>query len=497
MQEAFQQASVRLTFTPTYNPQSNSVERTHRDLNTMLRVLCHQQAADLEEVLPAALLALRSTVHESTGVTPFACLYGREPATPLDLVSKVPGAPLAAQTYIRRLKDHQFGAHQVVQVQLTCALQRTSRRYGDEKDAIQPGEKVWLFTSKPAADRKLAIPYSGPWRVTRQLTGTLHTIRPEGDWCRQPKDITISLNRLKLCYGEVRAPQRVDHDLRQLEDTEDNVEGPMRNAWITDEGAAAAQALNQEAGDVHGPSLRKKSTSAAVPQPAPCLFSQHRDLEDIAPSIVVHHERPAAEGSGSVSITPEPASKIDSTTMTDPGLSNSAPPILDPPRTWSAPWTQQSFDQSAQVRPCSSQVLEAEEVTLPPVLEELTDDVFAPQPAAQPNRTRSTSATAPSLTSATAPSTKDTTLETNSGAEDRQGMKRPVSTSDTSYSQAHRTLVRGPSNYPKQPRRPHPLAVSKPRTVKVRSGGRFFGHLLFARTPHHQRRALQLSKTTE
>ena len=202
MQEAFQRAGVRLTFTPTYNPQSNSVERTHRDLNTMLRVLCHQHVADWEEVLPAALLALCSAVHESTGVTPFACLYGREPATPLDVVSKVPGTPLAANTYVRRREDHQFRAHHAVQVQLARVLQRTSRRYGNEKDAIQSGEKVWLFTSKPSADRKLAIPYSGPWWVTKQLSGTLRTIRPEGDWCRQLKDITVSLNRLKRCYGK-------------------------------------------------------------------------------------------------------------------------------------------------------------------------------------------------------------------------------------------------------------------------------------------------------
>ena len=247
----------------------------------MLRVLCHQHAADWEEVLPAALLALRSAIHESTGVTPFTCLYGREPATPLDLVSKVPGTPLAAHTYVRRLEDHQFHAHRAVQVQLARALQRTSRHYGDEKDAIQPGERVWLFTSKPAADRKLAIPYSGPWRVTKQLAGTLHSIQPEGNWCRQPKEITVSLNRLKRCYGEARAPQQVDHDLRQLEDAEDGAEGPMGNAWVTDVGAAATQALNQEAGDVHAPSLREKTTSAATPQPSPRSFSRHRNIEDV------------------------------------------------------------------------------------------------------------------------------------------------------------------------------------------------------------------------
>ena len=65
----------------------------------------------------------------------------------------------------------------------------------------------------------------------------------------------------------------------------------MRNAWLTNEGAAAAQALNQEAGDVHAPSLGEKSTSVTELQPASGLFSQHKDPEDMAPSIVVHHER--------------------------------------------------------------------------------------------------------------------------------------------------------------------------------------------------------------
>ena len=71
IQEAFQWAGVRLTFTPTYNPPSNLVERVHRNSNTMLRILCHQHAADWEEVLPAALLAIHRTIQESTGVTPF------------------------------------------------------------------------------------------------------------------------------------------------------------------------------------------------------------------------------------------------------------------------------------------------------------------------------------------------------------------------------------------------------------------------------------------
>ena len=451
MREACQRAGI----TPTYNPQSNSVERTHRDLNTMLCILCHQHAADWEEVLPAALLALRSAVHESTGVTPFACLYGREPATPLDLVSRASDAPLAAHTYVRRLEDHRFCAHQAEQAQLARAIQCTGRRYDNERDAMQPGEKLWLFTSRLSADRKLTIPYTGPWRVTRQLSGTLRTIRPEGDWCRQPRDITVSLNRLKRCHGESRAPQRVDLDLRQLEDVDDDAEGPMRNSWVTNEGAAAAQALNQEAGDVHAPSLRERSTSAAESQPAPRLFSRHQDPEDMAPYIVVHHSGVNPEPP---STAQPPSSRNDSATMTTPDLALPSEPQPGPLRAWTAPRTQLSFDKSALVRPCSSQV--TEESVLPPVCEELKDDVFSPSPSAPSHRASSTTVTAPSATD-TAPSTTETAPNTDSGSNDHRGQKRAEASSDTSYSRGHRAMGTGPSNYPKRPHRLRTLTSSE------------------------------------
>ena len=159
----------------------------------------------------------------------------------------------------------------------------------------------------------------------------------------------------------------------------------MQNTWITDEGPAATQALNQEAGDVHAPSLWEKTTASATPQPAPRLFSRHRDVVDMAPSIVVHHQRSTTGEPGFATNTTEPTPKIDSTTMTEPAVAIPTTPTRDPSGAWTAPRTQQSFDKSAQVRPCSSQVLKPEEVLLPPVLEELEDDVFSPQPSPGPS----------------------------------------------------------------------------------------------------------------
>ena len=214
--------------------------------------------------------------------------------------------------------------------------------------------------------------------------------------------------------------------------------------------------------------------------------------------------------------------------MTEPGLSTPATATRDPPGTWPAPRTQQWFDKSAQVRPCSSQVLEPEEVILPPVLEELEDDVFSPRPSPGPqpppgsqpsptprtssasrvtpvprpsprsHRVLSTSATTPSSTSATAASTTDTTPETDSGTEDRHGRKRSVSTSDTSYSQAHRTLVRGPSNYLKRPERASStgdVPMKDPRGWKQLDTSSDTSYS--PRTSHYQCGTFQLSQTTE
>ena len=240
----------------------------------------------------------------------------------------------------------------------TRIIQRTRRGYGDKRDTIQPGEKVWLFTYNSSADRKWAVPYAGPWQVVPPPSGTLHTIRPEGGWCRQPKDLTLSLNRLKRCRDESDAPQGIDHDQRKLEDANDDAEVPLQNAWVTNAGAAAGQTLNQEVGDVHAPSVRGKSKSAAGPPPAPRPFSRYRDTDDIAPSIVVQHELTNIVGPDMSGVAHHSSSRANSATMTAPDLTAASMPHPDPLQFWTAPRMQFPFDKSAQVRPCGSQVLE-------------------------------------------------------------------------------------------------------------------------------------------
>ena len=223
----------------------------------------------------------------------------------------------------------------------------------------------------------------------------------------------------------------------------------MRNAWVTDEGAASVPALDQEAGDVHAPSFLEKSISAAEPQPAPRLFSRYKDPEDMALPIVVHHERTSFVGPEQPGAIRHSAARIDSTTMTDLDLVAPTEPALSPSRTCLALRTQFSVNQSALVRPDSSPVMEPEVSVLPPALEELRGDIFMPSPSPRPSWATSTTATAPSTTD-TVPSTIDTAPDTDSGSEDRRGQKQAAPSLDTSYSQEHRATIPGPSNYPER-----------------------------------------------
>ena len=77
--------------TTAYHPQCDGqVERFNRTLTTMLSMYVEKNQKDWDRWLPQVLLAYRSSVHESTGATPFALLYGREARLPVDLCFPCP-----------------------------------------------------------------------------------------------------------------------------------------------------------------------------------------------------------------------------------------------------------------------------------------------------------------------------------------------------------------------------------------------------------------------
>ncbi|GBM30441.1 Retrovirus-related Pol polyprotein from transposon 412 [Araneus ventricosus] len=84
--EFFERFGVRVVHSSAYHPQSNPVERFHRTLGRILRALCSEEGPDWEKHAHAALFALRSVTHESTGFSPAELVHGRNLRTPVTLL---------------------------------------------------------------------------------------------------------------------------------------------------------------------------------------------------------------------------------------------------------------------------------------------------------------------------------------------------------------------------------------------------------------------------
>ena len=215
--KAFMKAmEIKATTTTAYNPKANSViERAHRDLGQMVRALiaAEQQRISWEEVVPTAVFAINTATHSATKLSPFQVVFGRHPATPLTHLFGEPADPDMATTpiadYFQRLKQRIAVAHRFARINLKAAVSRQRRQYNEEKLFFTPGALVWLFTpvSIVGEARKLARPWTGPWRIEQKVTETAYKINPHESWAatatkHQMKGLVVSIDRLKLYFDK-------------------------------------------------------------------------------------------------------------------------------------------------------------------------------------------------------------------------------------------------------------------------------------------------------
>ncbi len=229
--QIFQQVADRLgikhTLTPAYNPKSNPVERAHQDLGNILRATMQETGQPWEQLLPQAVFAMNTSVHTSTGISPFRVLFGRDPSTPLHLIYGDPNNrkqyPGAAQ-FADELQERLSASHQAVRKELQRAVERRRRQYQGNQQIYQPGQLVWLFSPAltPGLSKKLQTFWTGPWTIIQRMNQVVYKIRPDVSW-KTKKDQLVSVDRLKPYHAqqeEARAnrPPGPEHDLAMNND---------------------------------------------------------------------------------------------------------------------------------------------------------------------------------------------------------------------------------------------------------------------------------------
>ena len=141
---------VRKTRTSPYHPQGNGmVERFNRTLLDMLSATVGSHPSNWEHNIHKVCLAYNSSVHSSTGYSPFFLMFGRQVKQPVDLMyGTCEVAEVPIPTYVQRLKDVLREAYALVRDKCATEHRRQKGIY-DEKingNPFKSGDLVWLHS---------------------------------------------------------------------------------------------------------------------------------------------------------------------------------------------------------------------------------------------------------------------------------------------------------------------------------------------------------------
>ena len=160
--------------TSPFAPWSNGmVERSNRTIKQMLRQMCNDHWADnWVDKLPFIRLAMNSTVHSSTSLTPYKVFNSRcdDPILPLDLLYGAPVDPRIRcdREYIMEQKLKAREVASVVESALNKAAQSQQKdreRGGLKVREYAVGDMVWRWWPPHANDKMLSNPFAGPYKV--------------------------------------------------------------------------------------------------------------------------------------------------------------------------------------------------------------------------------------------------------------------------------------------------------------------------------------------
>ncbi len=154
-------------FGTVYHPQSQGkVERMNQTIKNKLGKICAQTKLNWVDALPLALMAVRSSINQSTGFTPHELQTGRGYPGPSTRLIGIEGKDQGL--------THKMYFHELQGLVAAYAKQVGDRRGGVESDTPPQTEWVRLKVIK----RKWSEPrWTGPYQVTERTT---HAVRLKG-----------------------------------------------------------------------------------------------------------------------------------------------------------------------------------------------------------------------------------------------------------------------------------------------------------------------------
>ena len=220
--------SVDKIRTSAYKPSTNgNIERFHATLHAMMSKVIANNQRDWDEHLPAIAFAYRTSVHETTGYTPFFLLHGREARIPADIAYGAPPdedeKPGNLPEFVDNRQQRLCEAYAWARQELKGSAQRRKQHYDLRAKPRTYGVGSWVWCLDPRRRQgryqKWQSPYSGPFEIVRQAGPVTYEIR------RGPRSPSrmVHVDKLKECIH----PPTGDRELAPIPISDHSNELPL------------------------------------------------------------------------------------------------------------------------------------------------------------------------------------------------------------------------------------------------------------------------------
>ena len=238
------------TRTTPYHPQSDGlVERQNRTFKEMLSKYISVNQIDWDRYIDGLVLAYNCTPHESTDISPYRMVFGREARIPLDLMTENTSDSEYVSNeaeYVRKLQEELHNIHTLARDTMKKSMQRQKHYY--DRNVIEVtyevGDMVRRNQQKVAVGTKskLARRWTGPWIITKRLSDVLYQIRHS----KSSKAIIVHADSIKPYRGSKTPAQYTEpntaanapipEDSERTSAFEDNVQMDSDNRSKTTDG---------------------------------------------------------------------------------------------------------------------------------------------------------------------------------------------------------------------------------------------------------------------
>lgn len=178
---------TNLLFSTTCHPQTDGqTEVVNRTLGSLLRATLQRHLKSWEDCLPFVEFAYNRIVHSSTNVSPFECVYGFNPLTPLDLLplplDEIDNAD--GKRKAERVRELHKEVHKRIEQKNAKVAAKANRR--KKALELQEGDWVWVYLRKerfPTLRKtKLSPRADGPFQILKKINENAFQLDLQGKY---------------------------------------------------------------------------------------------------------------------------------------------------------------------------------------------------------------------------------------------------------------------------------------------------------------------------